>query len=684
MNKDVDPRQIKPDQYSDGYNVSISQDGRDGQLSSFLGVTSYASLLSSINADHSKFKLLAFHEAEYTIDSSATPTLMGLAFAYNTADKSFYIWAIEQDGTKYTQYSKTLTTEEDALLKKSNYNTSCVIYGEGGKNYAYAATAGLPMIKLPLEIDTTGKGGTTPYVLEEIILTRTGFRGGVELNTISSTGGDLLSGSYQFALRLIDNDLNKYTKFSLLTNPIFIGIEESTTSKSYGGVGFVSTEVINLTLTTEEDYTDRYTHYQLAVVENLNGDTNGSSTVKLLQPEVMTTFTSTQAYAYATNKPAKELIDISELTVDDAAIRTVETLTVKNNRLLLGNTEYHPLDYDNGDPIVGNTTATLREIFTDEGATAYSNPENASKNVGYFRDELYRFGVVYEDKYGNFSKPKVLDFSACTQNSTDAGIDWKFPARNDGYYGTLLNASDDIIALGLNMIGLDNHPTWAVAAHIVRVPRKKKIQFQSPLVPSIFVHPAKVDGSYPDQRYSTDEANIDVLNVEAANPDGTFIPKNFFHVLPKNMVRFGDLYGASDINGGLYVTHANSTITSYYGVIGATASTWVYEGDSQRVIYEVQVSAGGIEIWKDYYYYEDPMGVYDPIEEFTGFTNSDVGVFTLKRRDKTSSGTFGTTVGSIDLSTLVSEQSIDISSGGDINAALNLQLYDYLIEFTNS
>jgi hypothetical protein len=650
MDKDTDPKQVKPTMYSDGYNVSTSQDNRDGQLATFIGATPIGTgLLASIGADHTDIKPMGTYEVKASYNNLITTedTLMMLTFFYRVSTKIFYVRAVQTDGSisEHNLYTETLTTAEDTILSESGqYYCDCVVYKEAGTSYAYFSNGVLPLMKLPLVITKNGKGDTTPYKKEEIELIRRGFRGSISAIDVrygSTPQGDLLCGTYQFAVRLHNNTENKYTKWGLLTNPAFIGIEHDTTTPNYGGVGYVSDGDINLTLTWDEDYvtSSLYTHYQLAVVENINGSDDDQLTVKVLQPETLSAATDT--YNYGTNKPALELVDISELTTDDAAIRYIRTLAIKNNRMLLGGVEYHPLDYDNNDPIIANTTAPINERLTGGKSVAYRDPDNATNKVGYFRDELYRYGVVYEDKYGNYSKPKILDFSAVTANkaafsvwvtstsysigdSVSAGTpakgyrcleahtsgtfatdlaagkwerahgDFKFPARSNSKYGALLETNGDIQALGLQINGLDNHPTWAVAAHIVRVPRKKKILFQTPLVPSILVQPAKAQGNYPDQRSSSVESDLPVLNVEAANPDGSFVPKNFYHVLPKNMIRFGEFYGEeANTNGSVYVSNTDPSNTfrmygsDYSGgsffTIGSSASeTFAYTSSSNN------------------------------------------------------------------------------------------------------
>lgn len=608
MDKETDPVQLENIKYSDGYNVSLSQDGRDKKLSSFFGTKTLGTVLAAgvVGVDNSVIHVMGMYEAIYLLDDVETKA--ALAFIYNSSNTTFSIFAVLEDGTIYTQYEEIITLSDDKRF------VDCVIYKEGGTAYAYFSDYETELKKLPCVIDTTGKGGTEAYKREDIQLLRKGFKG--DINRViaigQNNGGDLMCGTYQFALRLHNSSQNKYTKWGLLTNPAVIGMNYSTGERSYGGAGYVSAANITLTLDFDINYTspELYTHYQLAVIENITGTQATTLTAKVLQPETMPAITTT--YNYNTNKRAKELILVDELVVDDAAIKAVRTLAIKNNRLLVGNIKYHPLDYDRGNPVIATTTAPLQKVFTGEKSVAYRNLNNATNYVGYFRDELYRFGIVYEDEFGNYSRPKILDFSALentnivTRNnwidSTSSSKDYRFPPRGNGKYGTLLGLGGDTQALGLRLMGVTNHPTWAVKFHIVRVPRKKKILFQTPIVPSILVQPAKAIGDYPSQKSSTDTEDIDVLNVEATNPDGSFVPKNFYHVLPKSLIRFGDFYGTVAEGGAVYASNLNSIFPSdgnKYALTPVAGGTTynVNEDDNETllytneatVVYEVQV-----------------------------------------------------------------------------------------------
>lgn len=56
---------------------------------------------------------------------------------------------------------------------------------------------------------------------------------------------------------------------------------------------------------------------------------------------------------------------------------------------------------------------TIPDLTTNPDSTAggYKNPKNSVKYRGYFRDEVYRFGVTWQDEFGCWSQPLPFDFT---------------------------------------------------------------------------------------------------------------------------------------------------------------------------------------------------------------------------------------------------------------------------------
>lgn len=59
-------------------------------------------------------------------------------------------------------------------------------------------------------------------------------------------------------------------------------------------------------------------------------------------------------------------------------------------------------------------TSDINDLITnpDSKFGGYKNPANSHRFKGYWRDEVYRFGLTYMDKFGNWSRPVPFDFSS--------------------------------------------------------------------------------------------------------------------------------------------------------------------------------------------------------------------------------------------------------------------------------
>lgn len=158
----------------------------------------------------------------------------------------------------------------------------------------------------------------------------------------------------------------------------------------------------------------------------------------------------------------------------------------------------------------------------------YASDAISSQYIGYFRDEVYRFGIVYTDENGNKSTVSPLNLNGLiTNNQITAPLpDVKFPDRSTDPAYALINSSGGINALGLEFNGIKSHPSWAASLEIVRLPRKKNILFQTPIVPMY-----QLNGTGAINRYPT-VANVPTggeSNIPDAQPQTagfTYVPKN--------------------------------------------------------------------------------------------------------------------------------------------------------------
>ncbi len=526
IDKDTDVFNRNPNTYFDAFNVTLTPDvlaneidSENSLLRNFRGTVPLDTIFSGsditsaggpngtriLGLQRNIYKISGVKKEGITIFAALRGGLFKVLF-YNILDD-----------TIVTVYSENYSSVHDDLSPMVDSTT----YSENGVDIIYFTdffneprrivcddSAGFPLSKV--EIQLIRRGGESTITLTDVL-----------------TGGELPAGSYQFAVRLVNNIFNRYTKFTQLTNPIFVSGDDN----AYVG----KTTGYKITLALDFNSITDYTHYQIVVVASLDGSILPSTIGVLVDP--VTLSGTTMTHTHKSNTAVGVQLDINELTIDDAAIKTFKTIEVKHNRLIVGNIEYHELDYNHGsgDPAVGSATTYKKRADVTESVDFYKNDQLASLYVGYFRDEVYRFGITYFDEFGNFSRPKVLDLSSTTNNAAASGIDFKFPTRDDV---AVLNTSDDVQVLGLDIKALVNHPTWAKGFTIVRAKRKKNILFQSPYVPGIVVEPPGAVGDYPIQdRIDTEVAVALPEGAAVANQSGTIIPKNFFHTISKSIIR---------------------------------------------------------------------------------------------------------------------------------------------------
>ena len=230
--------------------------------------------------------------------------------------------------------------------------------------------------------------------------------------TITGLGNDgsLLAGTYQLAYRLkqASTSPSTYTKWSTFTNPVPIiplSYSSGSTVNYYGGaVGQQTSRSISysIALSTGETSID-YDRIEIAVVKNNDGTYVQQLVAYVNEFPNTNTGTTTLTGTYTGNEPEFEL-DIDEITAPDAPVETVKTIVEKDNRLLAGNIKYF-------DRRIADDEVNIIEAKTIRRRVDYEDPLNTTRYRGYFRDEVYRFGITYHDEYGNWSPVKPLNFS---------------------------------------------------------------------------------------------------------------------------------------------------------------------------------------------------------------------------------------------------------------------------------
>jgi hypothetical protein len=508
--------------FESAINLKLSSDNNFLALENIRGTTLFSTLESSIDDNQ---QLLAVFENEYKINGESGKRGF-TSFLYNTSTRVFKIVLTAIDSatsfptaSNYTIYEEILSVSEASLFLASNPIVEGIKYSENGIDTIYFTDGYNELRKVRCEVTTTV---TSPITKEALSLLKRACFGNINFST-SSSGGSILSGSYQFALRLFNTNTETYTKFTLFTAPIPIFNESEIVggdkTRPTGDVLEVTNKVINLNIDITSQESNEYSHYQLAVISN--NQPTPANTVQLLTPSPISSGVTAYNYNYESND-FLESRDISEFVVDKAAISKVKALTIKNNRLITGNIEYHSLDYDNGDPSI-SSGSILRRLESDD-------PEA----VGYWRDEVYRYGISYFDEFYNFSRPKILNLSGVVDNKASTGVDMKFPKIYDSGNYQLLSATSNVpIKLGLRF-SVDNHPTWAKGFVILRAKRKKNIISQTPLIPMTSIEALPARDNYPSSATENGDVTVAYDTAQPQNPLGLITTKNFFQSTKRN------------------------------------------------------------------------------------------------------------------------------------------------------
>jgi len=528
---DFSKNNVPPNQYIRGVNVTLSKDGQYTAMTNLRGNEGLANIfVSSLAGAFDEYQVLGLFYIDWfnKTDGENRPCLTAFIARPSTQTYNVYVYDLVDN-----QIDTVLTVPFPTEAFEQNKSIDPVIFGENGKNILYFTDGYNKPKRLVCEypggisdIQSTllKRGASTPIVATPV-----------------PTGGSLVCGAYQFAYRLINKDNKKYTNFSLLTNPIKIFQEPNDVDEqlAVGDIGNTTSSKINLGMTIPSAALAEYDYVQIAVLENVDSLNYPPLSARLLEPVLATQIFT---YSYSSNTGGI-LIDAGEITTDKAAIESWKTMTIKDNVMIAGNIKYKDLSYNNGEPTIGAGSDFI--IRTDFGVTdpedtrlLYSQQHEASNYVGHFRDEVYRYYVTYYDDEGNYSRPKPLPMNLMSTNYATSGTDLKFPPRSDPDY-SLLDSSGNIQSIGLSIVGLDNHPTWAAGFAILRAKRKKDIMFQSPLVPSILVQPAAALDTYPTAPQEPGEITTldQSTNQPPVNQSGTYVPKNFFHVVNRSIVK---------------------------------------------------------------------------------------------------------------------------------------------------
>lgn len=237
-----------------------------------------------------------------------------------------------------------------------------------------------------------------------------------DIISVSDTGGQLEVGSYQFAVRYLDEDLNP-TSWYYVTTPVWIYDEsqdndfdqidgavpiEDTGDGVIGGTPITS-KSISLSITNLDK---SYDYIQIAALHSTS--TVGITSTIYVQPELAIDGLTTVEYTYrGPDATATTLTDPSDIAVNQLNIGVVQTHAQLDNRLWLAGISSPRYNYADFQRVASNITVNW--VTTPINAVDPAVPGN-SKNpltptywMSMMGDEVYALGIQFLNTFGEWS-----------------------------------------------------------------------------------------------------------------------------------------------------------------------------------------------------------------------------------------------------------------------------------------
>ena len=199
-------------------------------------------------------------------------------------------------------------------------------------------------------------------------------------------GGELISGTYQFAIQYCDAVGNGYTSYYSVTNPTPIMDEQLTTVNFNTNVN--KSIVINI---SDLDTTGQFQYYNLAVIKTINNGTAVElvGTYFIEEPTDQVTYTGSDQTAIQ--------LSINDIFEKFPYYEIAQDLTSVQDILVWDNlTSISRLNYQS----IANQITVEWETYRIPASENYADELNATNLRGYLRDEVYAFEIVFLLKNG--------------------------------------------------------------------------------------------------------------------------------------------------------------------------------------------------------------------------------------------------------------------------------------------
>jgi hypothetical protein len=200
------------------------------------------------------------------------------------------------------------------------------------------------------------------------------------------SGGDLIAGTYQFAIQYSDAESNAYTSYHSVTNPCPIADPDFTTVNFNYPVG--KSVVINI---SNLDVTGTFRYFNLAVIKTINNITS----VQLIGTYNIDN--STKQITYTGQNKSSEDLSINDIFQKYPYYDVAQDVTVVQDILVWDQlTTIDRVNYQQ----IANQISLQWETWRIPATENYADELNATNLRGYLRDEIYPFEIVFLLKNG--------------------------------------------------------------------------------------------------------------------------------------------------------------------------------------------------------------------------------------------------------------------------------------------
>jgi hypothetical protein len=201
-----------------------------------------------------------------------------------------------------------------------------------------------------------------------------------------TTGGELIVGTYQFAIQYSDAQGFGYTSYYSVTNPTPIA-NPTITSAEYN---YPVNKSIRLTISNLE-ISGYYEYYNLAVIKTINGITS----VELIGTYYINS--ATDQVVYTGQNQTQIRLSINDIFEKFPYYDIAQDVTSVQDILIWDQlTTNKRINYQS----IAAQIALRWETFEIPEGSNYSNPDIATKLRGYLRDEVYAFEICFLLKNG--------------------------------------------------------------------------------------------------------------------------------------------------------------------------------------------------------------------------------------------------------------------------------------------